>query len=224
MKGDPLVYLSPLECMALMLVEVGFRDHPAEWNEELYDTRIDQTVRIMEAAVKAGALPHRSHNMFGYVMPPSDALDDDGNVRTDTWLALSDVWQWRKDQGVETTKSPEALDALFKSVCPGAQADVTPEDQADGQKVIATKKRPGAIKLPTRAQLDEWQEKFPFAENVQKHKACIAFAGWLGKAGYKQVDERTLESWFNWNNATWKLEPNENALQRGFETNGVEAS
>ncbi|MBU2743358.1 hypothetical protein [Acidithiobacillus albertensis] len=224
MKGDPLIYLSPLECMALMLVEVDFRDHPAAWNEALYDTRIDQTVRIMEAAVKAGALLHRSHNMFGYVMPPSDALDDDGNVRTDTWLALSDVWRWRKDQGVETTKSPEALAALFKSVCPGTQVDVTPENQADGQKVIIIKKRDGALKLPTRAQLDEWQETFPFAENVGRHKACIAFAGWLKIAGYMEVTDRTLETWFDWNDATWKLEPNAKALQRGFETNGVEAS
>lgn len=224
MKGDPLVYLSPLECMALMLVEVDFRDHPAEWNEALHETRMAQLVGIMEAAVKSGELPHRSHNMFGYVMPPSDALDDAGNVRPDTILALGDVWKWRKDQGVETTNSPEALDALFKSMCPGTQVDVTPEDQADGQKVVTIKRRDGALKLPTRAQLDEWEEKFPFAKNVGKNAACIAFASWLKTAGYKDVTSRTLNDWFKWNERTWKLEPNEKALQRGFETNGVESS
>ena len=141
MKRDPLVYLSALQSMALMLVDVDFRDHPASWNEQLYDIRLEQLIGIMETAVKSGDLPHRSHNMFGYIMPPSDALDEHGNVRTDTVLALSDVWQWRKNQGLEDTESPEELDALFRSIYPDAQEEVTTNDRASKQKVVTVKPR-----------------------------------------------------------------------------------
>lgn len=93
------------------------------------------------------------------------------------------------------------------------------------QPVQLREKATRTPKLPTRAMLDEWSAKHPYVENVGKHKACFAFAGWLKAKGYfPSIHGRTLETWFDWNNRAHRLEPNDKALLRGFETNGVESS
>lgn len=201
-------------------------NHPHDYESSIW--------RRMCSAIRRGDLPIRAFPLWDKVAP-GEAFREDGGLygysEKRYALSVADLHKWMVDGGMPTTANAKGLWEILKQeedsmpeTQTGTQEDVTPEDQADGQTVTIIKKRDGALKLPTRAQLDEWQEKFPFAENVQKHKACEAFAGWLKIEGYMEVTGRTLEKWFDWGNVTWKLKPNKSALLRGFETNGVEAS
>lgn len=179
---------------------------------ELYKSVIQQLLdNILSGALKTYAWPM----LVVDPRPSMETIENNGSV-----ILLADFRKWVKKNS--PAARPDWVDLIMEATEP--EGIPTQSPVAGSPKVQMRGKATRKPKLPTRAQLNEWGEKFPYAENVGRNAACIAFSRWLKEAEYMDVSSRTLNGWFDWNNSTWKLEPNEKALQRGFESNGIEAS
>ncbi|WP_437558799.1 hypothetical protein [Acidithiobacillus sulfuriphilus] len=163
-------------------------------------------------ALKSGDLP--SHKPPLMVVNRGGTTDLDGDS-----VYLDEFKGWCKQNRLRYPKDWHAL-VMDATEPQGDPVHIEGTEQPVQLRGKATRK----AKIPTRELLDEWAEKFPYDENVGKNQACIAFAKWLTNQKGFPVGSRTIHTWFTWNNRTYQLEPNDKALQRGFENNSVESS
>ena len=163
-------------------------------------------------ALKSGDLPSRKLPLM--MLNPAGAVNLEGDR-----IHFDEFKKWSEKNRLQYPKNWHAL-ILAATEPQGEPVHVEGMAQPVQLREKATRKP----KIPTRAMLDEWAEKFPYGENVSKNQACIAFAEWLTHQKGFRVTGRTIHTWFTWNNRTYQLEPNDEALQRGFENNSVENS
>ncbi len=175
----------------------------------LYGQLIEQLVRALET----GDLPSRAY--------PLMMVNQGGTADFDhSYVFLDEFKAWSKKNRLLYPKNWHAL-VMAATEPQGEPIHI----EGIAQPVQLREKATRKPRMPTRAMLDEWSTKFPYGENVAKHQACKDFATWLMAQGYfAKITERTLEKWFTWNERAWKLEPTAEALERGFENNGVESS
>ena len=197
-REPPEDYLDQLWGRCLTIVEAG--------------TYRALTKQLVDA-LRTGDLP--SHKPPLMVLNPAGAV----NLESD-YIYLHEFRTWSEKNRLNYPKNWHAL-VMAATEPLGEPVRIEGIAQLVQLREKATRK----AKLPTLAMLHEWSTKFPYGENVGKHQACIDFATWLMAQGYfATITERTLEKRFGWNDRTWKLEPNAEALRIGFETNGVESS
>ena len=175
---------------------------------DLYRALIEQLVE----ALKSGDL--HSHKPPLMVLNPAGAVNLEGD-----YIYLHEFRKWSEDNHLRFPKNWHAL-VMAATEPRGEPVRIEGTEQPVQLRERATR----APRLPTRAMLNEWSGKFPYGADVGRNAACIAFSQWLESAGHMRVTPRTLNKWFTWNNRTWKLEPTQEAIDRGFEINGVENS
>jgi hypothetical protein len=197
-----------------------FLEPPEDYLDQLWGRCLTQHEASLYQAVsqqlvdafKSGELPSRKPPLM--VPNRGGTSDLEGSV-----IYLGDFKAWIKRDALQCRKNWYAL-VMAATEPKGGPVRIEGMEQPVQLREKATR----APKIPTRAMLAEWSAKLPYGEDVGRNAACQAFSKWLKEAGHMRVTSRTLNKWFAWNNRTYKLEPTQEAIDRGFETNGVEAS
>lgn len=219
-RGEDYRPHSPVMKEVARVGTLKFTEPPEDYLDQLWgrcftlaeaDTYKDLIEQLVDA-LKNGDLP--SHK------PPLMVVNRGGTADLDgSYVYLDEFKSWIEKNRL---RYPKDWHALVMAATEPQSEPVHVEGTA--QPVQLREKATRKPKIPTRAMLDEWSAKFPYGENVGKNQACIAFAGWLTNQKGFRVTDRTIHTWFTWNNRTYQLEPSDEALQRGFEANGVESS
>ena len=220
-RGEDYRPHSPVMKKVARVGLITFHEPPEDYLDQLWGrclTQGEADIYIalgqqLVDALKSGDLP--SHKPPLMVLNPAGAVNLDGD-----YIYLDEFKKWSEGNRLRFPKDWHAL-VMAATEPKGEPVRIEGTERPVRLREKATRK----AKLPTLAMLHEWSTKFPYGENVGKHQACIDFAEWLMAQGYfAKITERTLEKRFGWNDRTWKLEPNAEALRIGFETNGVESS
>lgn len=219
-RGEDYRPHSPVMKEVARVGTIKFMEPPEDYLDQLWGrcftlSEADAYRALIEQlvdALKSGDLP--SHKPPLMVLNPAGAVNLEGD-----YIYLDEFKEWCKQNRLLYPENWHAL-VMDATEPRGEPVEIAGTEQPMQLREKATRKP----KIPTRAMLDEWSAMFPYEENVGKNQACIAFAGWLTNQKGFRVTDRTIHTWFTWNNRTYQLEPSDEALQRGFETNGVESS